>query len=65
MMAMHLDLMKEIVYITSDPNIDGTDFSKVLWQGLLFKCGLPVSRWSALEDVLDDTLRKQSLQELH
>ena len=40
--------MERILYIISDPTIDGTDFSKVLWQGLLLRCGRAAELWDEI-----------------
>ena len=48
MMAMHVDLMEGVLYAVSDLKIDGTDFLKVLWQGLLFRCVRTVELWGSI-----------------
>ena len=49
-MAMHLDLMKGMLYTVSDLKIEGTNFSKVLWQGLLLRCGRAAELWDEIEE---------------
>ena len=49
-MAMHLDLMKGMLYTVSDLKIKGTNFSKVLWQGLLLGCGRAAELWDEIEE---------------
>ena len=47
-MAMHVDLIEGVLYTVSDPKIDGTNFLKVVWQGLRFKCVRIVELWGSI-----------------